>query len=189
MWDMPEARMSRGAQLLRNAIVGREHAAKLLGVATCTVTSWVNGTRSPDSYREKLLEVYGIPVEAWDEMPKPVRLVTASHQPVVAATPAIDVDALTTEDVFRLMRRQCLEDILSPEFKELPQPVKDKTRAILTGIEWRMAKITGEGSEVSPTRLMKSSTWTRLMASIKEHFAPEFPEAYVRLEAILRMHT
>lgn len=69
---MAEVRRTRGAELLRAAMVARGETQadvfRALGTVSAVVSRWLGGTRFPGRQMAVQIErLYGVPVGAWDE--------------------------------------------------------------------------------------------------------------------------
>ncbi len=172
------ARKSEGSRLL--AATGLDHAtlAAQVGVSRAAVTQWMNGDRLPGQDRRRTLrELFGVPEGAWDESPRSKALGAAQ----ATASPALDAEGRLRAQLQRLDQ---IRSAAKSDVDMAPQ-----TRLRLEATETRcielLSKLTGEGQEVSESRILRTPAWRRIVDAMVEAFRAH-PEAAVEVEAALK---
>lgn len=184
-------RPNRGAQLLtRVADSGREVASHL-GVSPSTAGYWRTGERKPNpTDRDRLSERYGIPVEAWDELPAtrgrkkkaaeaPAVPVTASEPATTTTAPATeaDIDATLQSNAARL-NRMILSDLARLEGEDgaaLELGKRAEVLKKLSDAQVSLAKATGE-TVLTMQRIAAHPEFQRCARMIVDAIAP-YPDA------------
>jgi len=174
--------------MLRSRVEGREEAGKRIGAAHNTVTSWVNGTRtSTITHRPKLLELYGIPVDAWNDDDDDIEYEAdddagpQSSSWQLDTVEMADIGATITDPAYRVVFEDALRVMQSPEWPTLSASKQSKVRGDIIRIMAHSGRSQGEGRELSPTRLKGSAAFSQLRDTIHDALAEPFPEAYAAL--------
>ncbi len=147
---------SRGAVLLTETGRTTEEIGARVGVSDTLVSFWLTGKRKPTPARKKQLEAeFGIPVKAWDQAPAKSKVVA-----LVAANGHVP----TTREFAELLLRDSWAEIqasggLAPRER---QAVREKAAAVVE----RVGKITGEHSNISERKIMRTPAWQRVRSVI-----------------------
>ncbi len=173
------ARKSEGSRLL--AATGLDHAtlAAQVGVSRAAVTQWMNGDRLPGQARRRILrELFGVPEGAWDESPRSKALGAAQ---ATAAPSKLDAEGRLRAQLQRLDQ---IRSAAKSDVDMAPQ-----TRLRLEATETRcielLSKLTGEGQEISESRILRTPAWRRIVDAMVKAFR-DHPEAAVEVEAALK---
>lgn len=156
-----------------------EDIATVLGVSRVSVTNWISGKQKPGRLnRQRLLTRYQIPVASWDRYP---RLRDTVKNSGLTALPVMSAEVRAKDQLSRIdaARRELIETgKVTPqiEVRLLEREIK---------VNAQLAKITGEGSDISVPKILKSSAWRRVVECVVKALRG-YPEASLRMTEALK---
>ncbi|MDB4996734.1 MAG: hypothetical protein JWM74_4166 [Myxococcaceae bacterium] len=191
---------NRGAVMLaRNGKTQDVIASRLqkrgLKVSRVTVSHWLGGRRKPTTEKRPILrDEFGIPLKAWDKLPKAEDMLLSPSAPKKSAPtssavppPAVLMTgARGKAEVLEQMANEWLESLRADALAEVPKlsfeervTVAEKVSRIIV----HLAKLTGE-LDIS-TRLLKLPIWAQVRRALTEGLRGH-PDAVKALEKHLR---
>lgn len=176
-------RRTEGSKLL--AATGLDHAAiaAALGVSRAAVTQWLSGDKRPAHGRRAAIEqLYGVPPAAWDaELSEPVLGPAQAKTDPCACSTGFHAEARLRDQLERLdaIRTAAADDATMPPQARL------RLEATTTRCIELLAKLTGEGQEVSEARILRLPAWRRIQDAIIAALRP-YPDAAVAVAKALK---
>lgn len=192
------ARPNRGSVALKKCGESPEQIARRTGAKITIVRDWLSGRRKPGrEWRDRLQGLYGLELDAWDfpiefEPPAAVGLLDAlqSKAPVAQQERAPDCTGPgpgsspgggSTPTTAGEQVRELVDQVRRHRALVDADPVVtlDEKAKILGRCAQTLAlvyKLTGEASDISEAKILKSPAWGRISAAIEAALVP-WPDA------------
>jgi transcriptional regulator with XRE-family HTH domain len=164
----------------------QDSIAAAVGVSRPAVAQWLSGTTRPNKKetREKLLALYGIPVDSWDEPARAKRAEATTPAPVsapVSAGSSVPDGVLGKAKMLEDMAHDMLRD-LRADTEAFPLE-KAKVMNSIAGTLALIAKLNGDFD--LGQRMFKLPVWRRIEAALATALA-SYPEAAAAVGRELR---
>ena len=194
--------MSRNDGAIQLARSGKTHEeiAQAVGVTRVAVGHWIAGTRKPrKEARNRLLELFGVAVDAWDRLKSRGSPFKASGHDVVAGGVASAVTSGVTSVTSLVASPVVPEGVIAKAVElermahdlmkklhddEIATPLEQaKVMASVSSTLTHLAKLTGQYD--LGRRLFRLPVWARIRRALADGLA-DFPDAAKSVEVHLR---
>ncbi len=160
---------SHGAILLARTAQTQDAIAEKVSVSRVAVSQWRSGATKPaPKKRAVLLEQFGIPIAAWDDVPKKSQKKSVPAEPTPPPAPLaerIPGDVIGKARMLEEMALEQMRDLQDPELGVTPLE-KAKVMASVAATLNLLAKLTGQFD--LGARLFRLPIWKRIEKALEE---------------------
>lgn len=186
---MKKRKPNQGAKRLR-ALGTSEDLAARIGCKREQVAYWRTGARIPSSQnRERLCELFGIPVASWDEgaSVKPTDTAKAST-PIDYIVPRLEADDGTVAGKARRLDRLVRKMLDAIEQNtEMTDFQRFQLATDVHRLLDKLGKLTGESAVISVSRVLRLPAWRRIQDTVLDALKPHPKALAAVIERVERL--